>query len=215
MTTLAVMKQRIADELARSDLNAMIAYAITDAIDAYQSRRFHFNELRDVLFTTSDGQEWYDVSDSEHIPNLMAIDSVRVAIDSTFWELCRKTPEELESWQVTPPEGQPTSYTYFNQQIRLYPIPNDDWEVTVTAHVKVDEPASDAETYNPWMTDAARLIRARAKLNLARNVNASGIDPGFSPSALAIFKDEEDDAFNELKSRAAKQIGTGKIAPYY
>ena len=215
MTTLAVMKQRIADELARSDLTAMIAYAISDAINAYQSRRLFFNESRDINFDTASDQEWYDRYDNAAIPNLMAIDYMRVAIDSTFWEICRKTPEQMESSQVSPATGLPTSYTYFNQQIRLYPIPNDAWEVTVAGHIKVNEPASDTEARNPWMTDAERLIRARAKLNLARNVNASGMDPTFSPQALLIFKDEESDAFNDLKSRTAKQVGTGKIKPYY
>lgn len=215
MTTLAVMKQRIADELARSDLTAMIAYAISDAIDAYQSRRLFFNEKREVVFNTIDGEEWYDLTDSPDIPNLMAIDSMRVAIDASFWELCRKTPEQMESTQVSPAEGQPTSYTYFNQQIRLYPIPNDDWEVTISGHFKIDAPLSDSEQFNPWMTDAERLIRARAKVNLARNVNASGLDPSFSPEALIIFRDEENDAFNDLKSRTAKQVGTGKIVPYF
>jgi hypothetical protein len=145
----------------------------------------------------------------------MAIDSMRVAIDSMFWELCRKTPGELESTEVSPAEGQPTSYTYYNQQIRLYPIPNDAWDVTVSAHIKLEAPVSDDETFNAWMTDAERLIRARAKLNLSRNVNASGLDPGFSPSAIVIFSSEETDAFNELKSRTAKQLGTGKIKAYY
>jgi hypothetical protein len=215
MTTLAVMKERIADELARSDLTQPIAYAISDAIAAYQSKRFFFNELREALFDTYPSQEWYDLSDSPHIPNLMAIDSIRVAIDNNFWELCRKTPEEMENTQVSPAEGQPTSYTYYDQQLRLYPVPNDSWEVTVSAHVKLNEPASDTEKYNAWMTDASRLIRARAKLNLARNVNASGLDPGFSPQALIIFSSEESDAFNELKARTAKQLGTGKIAPYF
>jgi len=215
MTTLAVMKQRIADELARSDLTAMIAYAISDAINVYQSRRFFFNESLDIQFDTAADQEWYDRYDNAAIPNLMAIDYMRVAIDSTFWELCRRTPEEIQTSQVVPATGQPTSYTYFNQQIRLYPVPDDTWEVTVAAHIKVNEPASDTEARNPWMTDAERLIRARAKLNLARNVNASGMDPTFSPQALAIFSSEEVDAFNDLKPRTAKQVGTGKITPYY
>jgi hypothetical protein len=215
MTTLAVMKQRIADELARSDLTTMIGYAISDAINAYQSRRFFFNENRDVIFNTANGQEWYDVSDSSDIPNLMAIDYMRITVDDTVYTLCRVTPERIEVDTASPAEGQPYSYTYFNQQIRLYPIPNEDWEVTICGHFKIDEPASDTEQLNPWMTDAERLIRARAKVNLARNVNASGLDPSFSPQALIIFRDEETDAFNDLKARTAKQVGTGKIAPYF
>jgi hypothetical protein len=212
MTTLAVMKQRIADELARSDLTPMIAYAITDAIEHYQSKRFFFNESRDITFDTVSAQEFYDRYDHAAIPNLMAIDYVKITVNDCLLTLRRAEPNELEGFQTA--SGEPTCYTYYEQQLRLYPVPNDDWEVRIAAHIKIDEPASDSEIRNSWMTDAGRLIRARAKLNLARNVNAAGLDPMFSEKALLIFKDEETDAFNELKARTAKSLGTGKVKSY-
>lgn len=215
MSTLTIMKQRVADELARSDLGAMISFAISDAIAYYQSKRFLFNESRDITFDTVDEQEFYDRYDHVAIPNLMAIDYAKITVNTnTILNLRRADPEEIESFQPTT-SGEPNCYSYYEQQIRLYPVPNDTWEIRIGAHIKLDEPASDTEIRNAWMTDAERLIRARAKLNLARNVNAAGLDPMFSDKALLIFKDEEMDAFNELKARTAKSLGTGQIKPYW
>lgn len=212
MTTLTVMKQRIADEVARSDLTTMIAYAISDAIAYYQSKRFFFNESREITFDTADEQEFYDKYDHAAIHDLMHIDYVKLNIDNWAYTLCRAEPEELEDYFGT--SGQPTSYTYYERQIRLYPVPNDTWEVRVAGHLKRNEPASDTEKYNPWMTDAERLIRARAKLNLARNVNAAGLQPTFDDKAITIYSSEERDAFSELKMRTNKLLSTGKVKPY-
>mgnify|MGYP003487895577 FL=1 len=44
MTTLATMKDRIARELRRSNIETQIGEAITTAIDAYQTERFAFAE---------------------------------------------------------------------------------------------------------------------------------------------------------------------------
>lgn len=55
MTTLAVMKQRIADEFRRDDLTEDIANAISTAIDAYKYERFHFNASAFVDAPASDG----------------------------------------------------------------------------------------------------------------------------------------------------------------
>lgn len=81
MTTLAIMKARIAEEFRRDDLTSDIANAISTAIAAYKYEKFSFN--------------------------------------------------------------------------------------TTTL---VDEPATDAEADNAWMTTAERLIRARAKLEIVLNV---------------------------------------------
>ncbi len=216
MTTLTIMKQRIADEVARSDLTTMIAYAITDAIAHYQSKRFLFNESRDACtFDTVNTQEWYDKYDNKHIPNFMAIDYVQLDIDNNIFSLDRQEPEILDSigTNVSAP-GQPYSYTYYDRMIRLYPVPNEVWEVRVAGHIKLDAPATDAEANNEWMIDAERLIRNRAKLNLASHIVSSGLLPTIDVQALAIFKQEEIDALNELKGRTAKATGTGKIKPY-
>lgn len=56
MTTLAVMKGRIALELRRGDLTADIANAISTAIDVYKRQKFSFNTTTFVDAPASDGE---------------------------------------------------------------------------------------------------------------------------------------------------------------
>ena len=56
MTTLAVMKARIAEEFRRDDLTSDIASAITTAITAYKYEKFSFNATTFVDAPASDGE---------------------------------------------------------------------------------------------------------------------------------------------------------------
>jgi hypothetical protein len=56
VTTLTVMKSRIASELRRDDLTTDIASAITSAISAYKYRKFSFNTTTFVDAPASDGE---------------------------------------------------------------------------------------------------------------------------------------------------------------
>jgi hypothetical protein len=110
MTTLAVMKDRIASELRRTNITTQIADAINTAIDAYKYESFYFN--------------------------------------STF----------------------------------------------------VDRPATDDEASNAWMTDAERLIRCRAKLELAINVLRD-----LEPAVLESMRFEVADALAVLRRSVTNQ----------
>jgi len=171
MTTQTIMKARIADELARSDLTSQIAYAISDAIAAYQNERFFFNESRAITITTVANQEFYDSSDAAAFANLQKIDYVTIYYGDQPYQLVADTPERME-WASTngTSTGQPAWYCYYNQQLRLYPIPADARTLRIAGSIKVAAPATDGEADNPWMTHAERLIRSRAKLELALHV---------------------------------------------
>jgi hypothetical protein len=172
MTTLAVMKSRIADELARTDLTSQIALAITDAIAAYTGERWWFNESRTtVSFSTVDGQEFYTSSDDADIANIRRMDYCVLYVGNDVRRLEYRCPEDMECLSVNgTQEGTPWSYGWFDNKIRLYPVPDAVYTIRIAAHVKVAAPASDSEASNPWMTDAERLIRSRAKLELAIHV---------------------------------------------
>lgn len=171
MSTLAVMKARIADELARDDLTSQIAYAITDAIEAYEDRRFHFNEGRAITFNTVASQEFYDSDDEAALATVQKLDYVVLYIGDTPYHLCPMTPAEIETASTNGTNtGQPGWYCWYGNQIRLYPSPAGAWTVRIGASIKVAAPASDSEANNPWMTHAERLIRSRAKLELALHV---------------------------------------------
>lgn len=205
MTTQTIMKARIADELARSDLTSQIAYAITDAIERYQSDRFWFNESRDVTFSTVASQEYYTSSDSASIPDIYAIDYVAMTVGSNVQILRREPPIVLERLSDNGTQtGEPHSFAYFQKKIRLYPVPSAVYAVRVSGHVKVAAPASDGEASNVWMIDAERLIRARVKLELATHVLKD-------VELAAAMGQAVTEAYDQLKGRTNRQLGSGSI----
>jgi len=204
--TLADMKSRIADEISRSDLSNEIGRAISDAIDTYQSTRFFFNESRDVTFNTTVAQEFYDASDEPNISDLLSVDYVKIKIGSVLWGLMRKEPQDLEL--AIPANGQPSSWTYYNQQLRLYPIPFDVWEVRIAGQILTAEPTTDTEKNNPWMTYGERLVRSCAKRLLFLNVDDLDANLAVAQTAL------EKEAVSELKGRTAKMLGMGRVKSY-
>ncbi len=215
------MKSRIADDIARSDLTSQIASAITTAIEAYQDNRLFFNESRDITFNTGADQDFYSSSDESNIPDLINIDWMTILISTNdLRTLERRDPQEVDyDAGNTSSTNQPYSYAYYQQKIRLYPKPSSSaWTVRVQGHVKAAAPASDAETGNPWMTYAERLIRSRAKYELAVHVLkdnelAQLMSPHPRPAGMTIGH-EAWAAFEELKSRTGKMHSSGVIRPY-
>lgn len=178
MTTRAVMKERISQEIRRKALNDVgarfqdaIGEAITTAIAAYQDRRFFFNESRDLTFNTVADQEFYDSDDAAQLANLVKIDYVKLRDGNTVSDLLPDFPSEMESASTNATAtGQPGWFLWYNQQIRLYPIPDDVYGIRVAGVFSYAEPAADATTGNFWMTRGERLIRSRAKYELALHV---------------------------------------------
>lgn len=207
MTTQTIMKARIADELARSDLTSQIAYAIGDAIKAYEDDRFFFNESRALTFTTVADQEFYDSDDSANIPLVQKIDYVLLYIGDQPYTLMPMKPAEIETASTNATStGEPGWYCWYGNQLRLYPVPNGAYTVRIGASYKVAAPASDSEADNPWMTHAERLIRSRAKLELALHVL-------FDREMAEFLSQAVTEAHEQLMARTNQltQIGEGRI----
>lgn len=176
---LAAMKARVASELARADLTTQIASAISDAIAIYQKERFRFNETdpsTPVTFNTVASQGVYTSSDNANISTLFNIDYVLLTISNQIIPLTLDTAENLRIYnQVNTMSGQPMWYAYEGNQIILSPVPSDVWPVTLGLFRKLAAPASDAEANNPWMIAAERLIRSRAKFEIATHVTRNAV----------------------------------------
>jgi hypothetical protein len=207
MTTLAVMKGRIADELARSDLASQIASAIGDSIGIYQPERFWFSESRSVgTFTTVAGQQDYTAADAAALGNLLAVDYLTVTVGGVTLRLAqREQPVVIEAATFSgTQQGDPYEYDWYDDTLRFFPIPAAAYAIRVAGLFKIAAPASDSEGNNPWMTDAERLIRSRAKYELALHVLK---DPDLA-SAMAA---ESTDALSVLKGRTNRLTGTARI----
>lgn len=204
MTTLAAMKARIAREVRRSNIGTQISEAIDTAIAAYADDRFYFNETRSVSFSTVAGQEFYSATDEESLGRVRKIDYAKLFIGDYPYHLTPETPERMEFLSQNGTQtGQPLTYCYYGRQFRLWPVPVESNTVRLGCVLDIPAPADDAEPNNPWMTDAERLIRSRAKLELARHVLVDDTQLLSSMEAAA------DEAFTQLRRRSNNLLQQG------
>ena len=167
--TCGDLQARIADELARVDLTAQIELAIQSAIRHHERERFYFNEAV-ASFATVSGQAWYGGGDLAAIPDIVEIDSAKVAVGGTLYPLRRRTIDFIEAADAaTALQADPTDYAYYRQQLRLWPTPALTRTVTLS-YVQRLPALSLAGDSNAWTTDAEELIRARAKWDLLKSV---------------------------------------------
>lgn len=207
MTTLGLLKSEIEDDLDRTDLSDQIASEITNAIRHYQATRFYFNESRDETFPTVANQKLYTSSDDVAIPKFIEVDQIVLMDGTEPVELEAIKPTEWEMWTASGTEtGRPTCWTYFNQSIGLYPIPDAVYTVRVIGHFMKAGPATDTEASNVWMTEAFNMLRARtvahiALLKLRNNELAQ------------TFAAYEADERRRLIVETASRVGTGFLTP--
>lgn len=209
MTTLAIMRTRIAKELRRTGaagIDADIDEAISTAIAEYQSHRFTFNESRSLTFETVADQAVYTATDDADIGSIIALDYVTFQIGDTSYTLVPGDIADLDL-STNSSSGMPSEYVVYDEAIRLWPAPSSSgWTVRIAGHMTVAAPASETEADNPWMTKAEKLIRCRAKRELALHRLRD-------PDLAALVGNEELDALNKLERRRNDLIGTGRIRP--
>lgn len=195
------MADRIAREIHRTDLATEVLEAIADSIADYQHVRFAFNQARDT-FNTVAGTEYYTTSS---IPDDIAeIDALTVRVNGRDVKLPSWPYSVMERVQTTTnSQGQPQAWTWYAQQIRLYPIPDAAYTVTLSYLQKLPAPASGAS--NAWTTTAEQLIRASAKKRLCR-------DNLMDLQGAATAEAAEGQAFRRLM-RESRQLNTGGLVP--
>lgn len=208
MSTLAIMKQRIADELSRSDLATQTSYAISDAIAKWQRLRFYFNETshEGYEFDTITNQETYSGLDDPNLPWFYDVDDVFVVVGVNKYRVKRIDPTLYRINQMPYFRGQPYNYMWLGQSFSFSPIPNTVYTMKVVGHYKITEPLTDSEAGNPWMTDAERLIRQTAKRILYQDIL---LDTEAASACMAA----ETEAFESLKAASATMTANRQIAP--
>jgi len=215
------MNDRIDDELKRSGtISTRIDQAILDAISIYQKKRFRFSEAT-FTFNTVVSQEFYTSSDNANIANLYLIDYLILQIGTARFDLVRRNPEDIDLLtQSGTQQGQPQVYSYFDEQIRFYPVPSAVYPVICSAHLLIAGPAAgssgDSTTGIRWFTDAERLIRCRAKYSLAvNNINDPDLARRMSPDPPepGEISGETWLAYEDLKAETAKLTATGRVRP--
>ena len=208
----------IAYELGnRTDLqaNGTILKAITDSIEIYQKERFRFNELAPLTpftFNTVQGTAFYDGAFDARIPKLYKIDYLNFLLGNVNTQMMRRMPEQIYlALQANQQAGPPSDWAYDGNTIIIYPrAPAQVFPITVLGYMQVDGPTNGADTTNPWMNEAERLIRARSKYEIALNYTRNkDMKAAMSPDNGSGGATER--YYKELKSEANKIRGTSRI----
>jgi hypothetical protein len=206
MTTFGTMQDRIADELDRTDLTTQIQREIKSAITYYDKHRFWFNEARNISFATVDGTEYYGSTNDSDIPNLLFIDTLKIALNaSDKYDLERVPFQEIDSDSqgITLDEGKPVKYAYYAKQIRLYPIPDASYSIYGAGVIALGDLSVTGDT-NAWMTDGEALIRSRAKWALFTHVIKD-------VESARTMKQAELDELSHMVAGTNSRSGTGRL----
>lgn len=201
MGTLAELKARIAREMNRTDLTTVIAENIADAVADYQSVRFEFNQAR-TTFNTVAGTEFYGGA----LPtDLGQIDSIVATVNGRRSKLTGWPFAVMEQIATTTSAfGEPSAWSWYAKQLRLYPVPDAVYALTLSYVQRIDMPGSDSAS-NIWTNEAAQLILHSTKRRIAQNYTR---DMEMAQAARAA----EGDAYRRLM-RDVQQLDTGGIVP--
>jgi hypothetical protein len=209
MPTLGETIRRILNETRRDESTegSNVQDCILDAIQHYEMQRLHFNQDRSETFSTVASQQYYGSAALTSIPNILEFDNVAITIASSDVRNLKKVPwETLQEWNpdaaVT---GQPSHYAYYAQEIRLYPIPNNVWTVTISGLFQLAVPSLSTDT-GPWLTrgQGYNLIKYHAKSLFC----ADYIDDDSGAQKAAARAQFELDA---LQRSLGRRQGTGEI----
>lgn len=216
MTTLADLRDRIADMLSRSDLETQITQEIGLACARYAKKITHLTEVRGAILDTVAEQVWYstvDLSGGASYSDVSARTSVAVREivkleyirRSTLFEPMKfseyKDFEALQDTSGAP--GPPYFFTLYAGQIGLWPAPVDVEEIYFSAQVKPVVP-TDNDAESVFFDECQELIEVSAAGRVARKYLRDF-------EVARDFEAQEALHYSDLLSEHVAKSGTGRI----
>lgn len=208
--SLSTIEDDIALDMRREIQKDKAAFGrlIVSAIRYYNGKRWWFTEAQGTAFNTADGTEYYALPSP-----LRVIDNVSVTVSQDPYILTKRTNDYLE--QVYTPssvyKGKPSDYAIFNDQIRMFPIPDGVYAVKTQGYGSAlptySEDPDDAWTTDeatPWANEAYDLIKNRARALAER-------DWLVNPEGYQMFTIAERDSLRTLMAENNKRSASGKI----
>jgi len=204
MSTYGTMQDRIADEINRTDLTTQIQSAIKSAIQFYKTHRFNFNEGKSVR-NTADGDEFVGLPS-----DYLEVDTLGITVSSRYYQLMQRTHESLDkiTWSDGSYKGFPIMYAIYEQNIRLYPIPDGTYELKMTYLRSLSDVSATGDT-SSWFTDGEELVRTHAKIDLLENI-IRGPDAMNEAGSLRM---RENEVLRNMRSASTRRRATNRITP--
>lgn len=199
MATYAALATQIALELSRTDLETPINTAILSAIRHYQRKLMLFGQ-EDQTIATADGTAYYNLA-----ADFVAFERVEIVANGDTKLLTEVSSNELAATDVSGNTGEPTKFAYRDSQIRLYPVPDAIYDVTVRYWKQAAAPTTGTDE-TVWTNDAIDLIRHRAKYDLASNIIRDD-------RAASTYKMHEDETYGGIVIQRDRVLSGGRIIP--
>ena len=215
MTTFLDVRDRVADQLSRSDLSTQIDREIQLAIARYNRRVTWLHEVRAVTLTSVAAQAWYSTVDvstgagPQDVTGRTAVDvsdiqSVRYMRTADYDDLKQVHYSDFERFfDTTGSAGRTAYFTLYAGQIGLWPVPAGVETFTLSVVCKPVVPSSAADT-SVWFDQAQELIENAAASAICRKFLSDG-------ERAQAFKVFEDAAWDELLAESNKKAATGRI----
>jgi hypothetical protein len=195
MPTLAKLKAVIADDLHRTDLTTRIDDAVLSAIRHYERKSFYFLEGV-TTFTATSSATYHDIP-----VDFKDDDSLLVTISGSKTPVIRASHREIDEKDTGLIFGSPSEYAFYQNKFRFYPVPNQDYTMTLSYHKTLDLPSASGS--NAWTTAAFDMLRHRSRWDIQQHYLQ---DPENARQA----KMSEMDAFNSLIGDSDNRKMAGK-----
>lgn len=195
--TLAQLKTKIAEDLHRTDLTTQIADAINAAIRYYNRNEWWFIEST-TIFNTEAYQPYYDVP-----TGFETVDSMMITVSGSKTPIRPWTYEQMDEEDMGNTYGIPSRWAVYNNQFRLYPVPNAVYLITLSQEVDLLAPANDSDS-NAWTGAAFDLIRFRAGWDVAKHKMHN------ADLANALKASEVDEYYSLLKEHT-RMVSSGRL----
>lgn len=165
MSTYGELTNKILDDLDRSDMTSQAQDAIDSAINFYRVRPWFFLEARATAQTVAN-QEFFPLPDDYESHLLLSIN-----ISGNQYTLTQRTMDWIEERAVSSSlyTGNPTDFAIWDEQIRLYPIPNAVHTMTMSYRRQLSDLES-ASSSNAWTIEGFELIRRHASADVAGTI---------------------------------------------
>ncbi len=201
MSDYGTMIARITDEIARPELIARIPATILSAIRHFEAERFWFKEGESTALTIA-GQPNYALPADFVEPDILTVTDLAEDYRKT---LKRRAWPWMRGNQVnTTTTSRPYDWSYYADQIWLYPTPDKVYRLTMSFLQRLDTLAAFADT-NGWMTHGEELIRFKTKKDLYLYA------PPDQQMALAMGLLEKE-ALKNLRQKSESKISSGEMS---
>jgi hypothetical protein len=206
MATFKDMQDRISDDLVNESITTtQIQNAILSSIKLYERRAFWFMQTVGT-FSTVAAQEYYSTTDFADMANIKSIHSVLVTnvVKTPLNDADYNSVDAMQTGSVT---GAPSHYTYYQKKLRLYPIPDAVYTVTISYTRQYAALSSDTDE-NDWTNEAEELIRQAAKRRLALDILH---DTDMASRISTLEREAYDELLSENRRRSPKKTLTTNL----